>query len=167
MTNINCRNCGTRFVRVTYRQGVLEHVLNQLNIFPFRCQLCKHQFHAFSRKDAESTRTFDRRQYKRLSTSIEAKVVADNHATKGNRITDISIDGCSVQATGLPEGTFLGLVLKPDAGDEAIHIETAKVCSVRPSSVGVKFLKVSSPDQRRLTDVILGLLVSQSPAASV
>ncbi|WP_455378928.1 PilZ domain-containing protein [Petrachloros mirabilis] len=167
MTNINCRNCGTRFVRVTYRQGMLEHVLNQLKIFPFRCQLCKHQFHAFSRKASGSTRAFDRRQYKRLSTSIEAKLVADNHATERNRITDISIDGCSVQATGLPRGTFLGLVLKPDEGDEAINIETAMVCSVRPSSIGVKFLEVPRPDQQRLSNVILGLLVSQSPAASV
>lgn len=167
MTNIHCRNCGTRFVRVIYRQGIIQRVLNQLNVFPFRCQLCKQQFHAFNRKVAGSTRAFDRRQYKRLSTSIEVRLLADNHTQETNRVTDISINGCSLQATGLPKGAFLGLVLKPDAGDEAIHIETAMVCSVRPSSVGVRFLEMPRPDQRRLTEVILGLLVSQSPLASV
>jgi hypothetical protein len=73
------------------------------------------------------------------------------------------MDGCTLQATGLPRGTFLGLVLKPDHEDEAIRIETAMVCSVRSTSVGLRFLEIPLPDQRRLSQIVLGLLVSQGP----
>ena len=140
----------------------MERVLNQINVFPFRCQLCMNKFRAFHGGAGQSAQAFDRRQYKRLPTSIEAQFLADNRMQAKNRITDISMDGCTLQTTGLPRGTFLGLVLKPDREDEAIRIETAMVCSVRPSSVGVRFLEVPLPDQRRLSKVVLGLLVSQS-----
>lgn len=162
MKTLHCPNCGTPFVRATYQEGMMERVLNQINVFPFRCQLCMNKFRAFHSGADQSAQAFDRRQYKRLPTSIEAQFLADNRMQATNRITDISMDGCTLQTTGLPRGTFLGLVLKPDREDEAIRIETAMVCSVRPSSVGVRFLEVPLPDQRRLSQVVLGLLVSQS-----
>jgi hypothetical protein len=161
MKTLHCPNCGTPFVRVTYHEGALERVLNHLNVFPFRCQLCMNRFRAFRSGARQSAEPFDRRQYKRLPTSIEAQFLADNRMESTNRITDLSMDGCTLQATGLSRGTFLGLVLKPQQ-EEAIRIETAMVCSVRPSSVGIRFLEVPVPDQRRLSQVVLGLLVSQS-----
>ncbi|HKC92955.1 MAG TPA: PilZ domain-containing protein [Nitrospira sp.] len=167
MKALHCPNCGTPFVRVTYQTGMIERFLNQLNVFPFRCQLCMNKFRAFHRGAAQSTQAFDRRQYKRLPTSIEAQFLADNRMHSTNRITDISMDGCTLQTTGLPRGTFLGLVLKPDQEDEAIRIETAMVCSVRPASVGLRFLEIPLRDQRRLSQVVLGLLVGQGhPPAS-
>lgn len=161
MKMLHCPNCGTPFVRVTYQEGMMERVLNQLNVFPFRCQLCMNKFRAFHREAGHTSQAFDRRQYKRLPTSIEAEFLADNRLREVNRITDISMDGCTLQTTGLAQGTFLGLVLKPDQEEEAIRIEAAMVCSVRPTSVGVRFLEVPLPDQRRLSQVVLGLLVSQ------
>jgi hypothetical protein len=147
---------------------MVERVLQHLNVVPFRCQLCMNKFHAFSREATRSAQASDRRQYKRLPTSIQAQFLADNRIRSTNRITDISMDGCTLQTTGLPRGTFLGLVLKPDREDEAIRIETAMVCSVRPTSVGLRFLEIPLPDQRRLSQVVLGLLVSQGhhPVAS-
>jgi hypothetical protein len=161
MKQLHCPNCGTPFVRVTHENGMMERVLNQLNVFPFRCQLCMNKFRAFHRESHQSTQVFDRRQFKRLPTSIEAEFLADNRIQSMNRVTDISMDGCSLETTGLPRGTFLGMVLNPKQADEAIRIETAMVCSVRPSSVGVRFLEVPLPDQRRLSHIVLGLLVSQ------
>ena len=159
---LHCPNCGTPFVRVTHQHGMMERVLNQLNVFPFRCQLCMNKFRAFHRDARQSTKEFDRREYKRLAASIEAQVIDEkNHLPFLNHVTDISMDGCSMETTGLQRGTFLGMVLKPNQADEAIRIETAMVCSVRPSSVGVRFLEVPLPDQRRLSQVVLGLLVSQ------
>jgi hypothetical protein len=144
---------------VALQTGVMERVLQQLHMFPFRCQLCMNKFRAFHREAA--SQAFDRRQYKRLPTSIQAQFLADNRMQSTNRITDISMDGCTLQTTGLPRGTFLGLVLKPDQENESIRIETAMVCSVRPTSVGLRFLEIPLPDQRRLSQVVLGLLVSQ------
>ena len=161
MKTLHCPSCGTPFVRVTSQKGMMERVLHHLNVFPFRCQLCMNKFRAFHREAGQSTQAFDRRQYKRLPTSIEAQFLADNRMHSTNRITDISMDGCTLQTIGLPRGTFLGLVLKPDQENEAIRIETAMVCSVRPTSVGVRFLEIPLPDQRRLSQVVLGLLVGQ------
>ena len=161
MKTLHCPNCGTPFVRVAPHRGVMERVLQQLNVFPFRCQLCMNKFRAFHRDAAGSAQAFDRRQYKRLPTSIQAQFLADNRVRSTNRITDISMDGCTLQTTGLPRGTFLGLVLKPDQENESIRIETAMVCSVHPTSVGLRFLEIPLPDQRRLSQVVLGLLVGQ------
>lgn len=148
---------------------MMERVLQQLNVVPFRCQLCMNKFRAFHRGAGGRPQAPDRRQYKRLPTSIQAQLLADNRIRSTNRITDISMDGCTLQTTGLPRGTFLGLVLKPDQEDESIRIETAMVCSVHPTSVGLRFLEIPLPDQRRLSQVVLGLLVSQGsqPASNV
>jgi len=141
---------------------MVERVLNQLNVFPFRCQLCMNKFRAFHRDAHQSTKEFDRRQYKRLVASIEAHVLdVENQLPFVNRVTDISMDGCTLVTMGLKKGAYLGMVLKPTADKEEIHIETAMVCSVRPSSVGVRFLEVPLSDQRRLSQVVLGLLVGQ------
>jgi hypothetical protein len=161
MKTLRCPNCGTPFVRVAPQAGMMERVLQQVHVFFFRCQLCMNKFHAFNREAGQSVQGFDRRQYKRLPTSIQAQFLADNRMHSTNRITDISMDGCTLQSTGLPRGTFLGLVLKPEQEDEAIRIETAMVCSVHPTSVGLRFLEIPLPDQRRLSQVVLGLLVSQ------
>ena len=164
MKTVHCPNCGTPFVRVTPQRGMMERVLNQLHVFPFRCQLCMNKFRAFQPEAVHNTH-FDRRQYKRLPTSIETQFLADNRMRATSRITDISMDGCTLQTTGLPRGTFLGLVLKPEQENDAIRIETARVCSVRPTSVGLRFLEIPLPDQRRLSQVVLGLLVSQGQSA--
>jgi hypothetical protein len=146
---------------VAPQAGMMERVLKQLNVLPFRCQLCMNKFRAFHRESGRHLQPFDRRQYKRLPTSIQAQFLADNRMQSTNRVTDISMDGCTLQTTGLPRGTFLGLVLKPDQENESIRVETAMVCSVHSTSVGLRFLEIPLPDQRRLSQVVLGLLVSQ------
>ncbi len=162
MRELHCPNCGTAFVRVTYHEGPVESVLHRFNVFPFRCQLCTNRFRAFSSGARMSTQAFDRRQFKRLTSSIEACVLDDKQLPFTNRITDISMDGCTLLATGMSKGAFLELVLKPTSEDEEIRIETAMVCSVRPTSVGIRFLEVTDTDKRRLSHVVLGLLVGQT-----
>jgi hypothetical protein len=103
----------------------------------------------------------DRRQYTRLAASIEAQVLDSKQPSVTNRITDISMDGCTMQTTGLQKGAFIELVLKPTVEDETIRIHKAMVCSVRPSSIGIRFLDVQLEHHRRLAQVILGLLVGQ------
>lgn len=161
MRELHCPNCGTAFVRVAHHEGTVERVLHRFNVFPFRCQLCTNRFRAFSTGARYNTQAFDRRQYKRLSSSIEAHVVDDRQLPFTNRITDISMDGCTLLTTGLSKGAFIALVLKPTSEEVAIRIETAMVCSVHPASVGIRFLEVEEPDKRRLSKVVLGLLVSQ------
>ena len=161
MRELHCPICGTSFVRVTYQEGRVENLLGRVNVFPFRCQLCTNRFRAFYSGARHNTQAFDRRQYTRLPASIEAQVLDYKQPAVINRITDISMDGCTLQTTGFPKGSFIELVLKPTVKEEMIHIETAMVCSVRPLSMGVRFLEIPPEHYRRLAQVVLGLLVGQ------
>jgi c-di-GMP-binding flagellar brake protein YcgR len=146
---------------LTYQEGMVENLLSRVNVFPFRCQLCTNRFRAFYSGARHNTQAFDRRQYTRLTASIEAQVLDRNQPAVTNRITDISMDGCTLQATGFPKGAFIELVLKPTEEDQSIRIETAMVCSVRPLSIGIRFLEIPPEHYRRLAQVVLGLLVGQ------
>jgi c-di-GMP-binding flagellar brake protein YcgR len=161
MRELHCPNCGAPFVRLTYQEGMVENLLSRVNVFPFRCQLCTNRFRAFYSGARHNTQAFDRRQYTRLTASIEAQVLDRNQPAVTNRITDISMDGCTLQATGFPKGAFIELVLKPTEEDQSIRIETAMVCSVRPLSIGIRFLEIPPEHYRRLAQVVLGLLVGQ------
>ena len=161
MRELHCPICGNSFVRVIYQEGTVERLLSLVNVFPFRCQLCTNRFRAFSPGARHNTQAFDRRQYTRLVASIEAKVLDPTQPSVTNRITDISMDGCTLQATGFPKGAFIELVLQPTVEGETIHIKTAMVCSVRPLSVGVRFLEIPSEQYRRLAQVVLALLIGQ------
>jgi c-di-GMP-binding flagellar brake protein YcgR len=146
---------------VTFYEGKVERLLSRVNVVPFRCQLCTNRFRAFYSGARHGTQAFDRRQYARLTASIEAQVVDRNQPAATKRITDISMDGCTLQTTGFPKGAYVELVLKPALAEEAIRIETAMVCSVRPTSMGLRFLEVPPEHQRRLGQVVHGLLVGQ------
>jgi PilZ domain len=161
MRELHCPICGASFIRVTYQEGRVERLLSRVNVFPFRCQLCTNRFRAFYSGARHNTQAFDRRQYTRLAASIEAQVLDYKQPAVTNQITDISMDGCTLQATGLPKGAFIELVLKPTEEDQSIRIETAMVCSVRPLSIGIRFLEVPPEHYRRLAQVVLGLLVGQ------
>ena len=161
MRELHCPICGNSFVRATYQEGRVERLLSRLNIYPFRCQLCTNRFRAFYAGARHNTQAFDRRQYTRLATSIEAQILNYKQPVVTNRITDISMDGCTLQATGFPKGAFLEMVLKPTVEQQTIRIETAIVCSIHPLSMGVRFLEILPEHYRRLTQVVLGLLVGQ------
>jgi c-di-GMP-binding flagellar brake protein YcgR len=163
MTTLHCPSCGTPFVRATYNEGTVEKLLSRFNMRPFRCQLCTRRFHAFWTKVPDATQSVERRQYKRLPVSFHAEVFPDITQRVRGRITDISVDGCTVETSELlPLGTFMGLTITPASDEEAITVETAAVCSVRKESMGVHFLDLPSGDKVRLSQVILSLLVSQS-----
>jgi c-di-GMP-binding flagellar brake protein YcgR len=161
MRELHCPNCGVPFVRVTYQENRVERLLSRVNVFPFRCQLCTKRFRAFYSGARHNTQAFDRRQYTRLMASIEAQVLDRKQLPLTNQITDISMNGCTLQTTEFPKGAFIELVLKPTVEEEAIRIETAMVCSLRPLSMGIRFLEISPEHYRRLAQVVLGLLVGQ------
>ncbi len=161
MRELHCPICRAPFVRVTYQEGRGERLLSRVNLFPFRCQLCTNRFRAFYSGARHNTQAFDWRQYTRLTASIEAQVFDHKQPPLTNQITDISMDGCTLQTTGFPKGAFIELVLKPTVEEETIHIETAMVCSVRPLSIGIRFLEIPPEHYRRLAQVVLGLLVGQ------
>jgi c-di-GMP-binding flagellar brake protein YcgR len=163
MKTLHCPSCGTPFVRATYNEGTVEKMLSRFNMRPFRCQLCTRRFHAFWTKLPDATHSVERRQYKRLPVSFHAEVFPDTTQRVRGRITDISMDGCTVETSELlPLGTFMEITITPASDEEAITVETAAVCSVRKESMGVHFLELPSGDKVRLSQVILSLLIGQS-----
>ena len=162
MKQLHCPSCGTPVVRVIYREGIVERLLNRFNIFPFRCQICTSRFRAVWSASPNATPVADRREYKRLPVSFHAEVLAENAAQTGNRVTEISMGGCTIETSApLPRGSFLELIIKPASTDEAIKVESAMVCSVRPESMGIRFLELLANDKHRLSQVVLSLLVGQ------
>ncbi|BFU89456.1 MAG: hypothetical protein NTAFB01_06430 [Nitrospira sp.] len=138
-------------------------LLNRFKIFSFRCQLCTTRFRAYLNQVPGQISAADRRQYKRLPVSFRANFLSANAVQMDNRVTDISMGGCTLETTKtLPQGTCIGLVIKPASDEEPIKIGTAMVCSSRPESMGIRFLEMVADDKNRLSHVILSLLVGQS-----
>lgn len=163
MKEQHCPSCGTPFVRMIHDESVMGRLLNRVGVFPFRCQLCTTRFRVFRSQPPTASSANDRREYMRLPVSFRANILAENTAPATNRVTDISMGGCTVEtAATLPQGTFIELVIKPASDEEPIKIETAMVCSSRPGSMGLRFLEMVTPDKNRLSQVILSLLVGQN-----
>ncbi|MCP9470119.1 MAG: PilZ domain-containing protein [Nitrospira sp.] len=162
ITDLHCPGCGSSFIRPAYRTGTIEKLLYRFHVFPFRCQLCAARFRAHWSVSPAREQTVDRREYIRLAASFQASLLADNDARMEGRMTEISMDGCTFESsTMLPLGSLLELVIKPASEEEPIVVETAVVCSVRPESMGFRFIGLQPADRRRLSQVILNLLVGQ------
>ncbi|MFO0774808.1 MAG: PilZ domain-containing protein [Nitrospiraceae bacterium] len=160
MREPHCPQCGTTFIRVIHQPTFGEAVLQFLRIYPFRCQLCTHQFRAFRPGAGDTSQAFDRRQYKRLSTSCWATLVTDLLTPK-EMILDISMGGCTVRMESpLPMGTFLGIQLQAGEQDPSISVGTAMVRTVRRNSVGIQFLELDREEKARLSRFIHGLLLT-------
>ncbi len=141
----------------------MERFLNRFRFFAFRCQLCTARFRVYQKRSVGGTSIQDRRQYKRLPVSFRANMLAKNATRTDNRVTDISMGGCTLETSAtLPQGTVIELVIKPASDEEPIKIGTAMVCSSRPESMGIRFLNILADDKNRLSQVILSLLVGQS-----
>lgn len=162
MRTRHCPHCGTPFVRAVAPTGAADRALRWFNLVPFRCQLCTHRFRAASGPSGASALGFDRRQFSRLPTAMEARIFDSNEVSGATRVPDISMGGCALSDVRLPKGAFLSLAVKPMSDTEEIHVKAAMVCSVRPDAVGVRFLELPPEAQERLRHVVLGLLVGQS-----
>lgn len=162
MRDRHCPHCGTPFVRAVAPTRALDHVLSWFNVAPFRCQLCTHEFRAASLSAGPREVEKDRRQFTRLTTSMEAEVLGSGEVSGTKRISDISMGGCALSGVNLPKGSFVELMLKPTSDADDIHIKAAMVCSVRPDSVGVRFLELRPDAKHRLSQVVLSLLVGQN-----
>lgn len=167
MKELHCPACGTPCVRASSSAGFVEKVLNRLHIFQFRCQLCTTRFQARRPGNRQTSQAFDRREYRRLKTNLVASLILDPPAVDG-LVSDISMGGCTVQATtSLPRGTFVKVLLHAPGGQPDIKIDAAMICSIQPLSIGVKFLEFQSEDKQRMGQLVLDLLASQNTAPRV
>ena len=161
MKELYCPACGTPCVRVTSGTSLIEKTLNRLSIFQVRCQLCTTRFQARRPGNRLTTQAFDRREYRRLPVNFAGTLRLD-HTAAGGVVTDISMGGCTLQATTpLPRGTFVTFALHGPSGQPDIKVEAAMICSIQPQSIGMKFLEFQPEDKQRMGQLVLELLAYQ------
>ena len=166
---IRCPRCGKSFVRRSQRQGLQERLLSLVYLYPFRCQVCANRFRAFRFRSRYVKRVVDRHQDVWLSTWIPA-TVAENVQSGVCRIgegviTEIALGGCYMQTVvQLSQGTLVSLELQPAQHTPAIVVEAALVRIVRPTGVGLEFLRMSESEQERFDQFLCQLLLEQLPA---
>jgi predicted HAD superfamily Cof-like phosphohydrolase len=166
---VRCPRCGKSFVRRSHRQGLKERLLSLVSLYPFRCQVCANRFRAFQFRARYVKRTVDRRQYVRLATRIPTTFAEDikpgEQRVGEGVVTDISLGGCYLQTfVQLSQGTLVSLELQTEQHTPAIAVEAAIVRIVRPTGVGLEFLRLSEPEHERFSQFIRQLLVAQLPA---
>jgi c-di-GMP-binding flagellar brake protein YcgR len=111
----------------------------------------------------------DRRQFARLSTKLPTTFAEDikpgeQRAGEGV-VTDLSLGGCYLQTVvQLSKGTLLSLELQTEQYTSPIAVEAAIVRIVRPTGVGLEFLRLSESEQERLSQFLQQSLPEQSPA---
>jgi hypothetical protein len=158
VSELGCPTCGSRFVRRSARQGLLERLLSVAYIYPFRCQLCNHRFRRRRPGERWQGQTVERREYDRLPVEFWSTLWW-NERPGGGRVVDLSLDGCTLQTeTPVQPGEVLQMRLEPGGGEPGIVVDVAVVRSVQTGRVGLQFVGVAGQEQARLRGVVRALL---------
>jgi c-di-GMP-binding flagellar brake protein YcgR len=89
----------------------------------------------------------------------------DEQRTGAGVVTDISLGGCYLQTVvQLSQGALVSLELQTEQCPPAIAVEAAIVRIVRPTGVGLEFLRLSEPEHERFSQFLHQLLVAQLAA---
>jgi predicted HAD superfamily Cof-like phosphohydrolase len=156
---LQCQRCGKNFVRRSHRKGLKERLLSLVYIYPFRCHVCGHRFRAFRFRVRYDKHLIDRRRYERVPTraptTFTESVKPGEYRVGQGLVTDLSLGGCYLQTSArLCEGALVALELQVVDQSPALAVEAAIVRSVRPSGVGLEFLRVSEPEHERLSQFL-------------
>jgi predicted HAD superfamily Cof-like phosphohydrolase len=163
---MRCPQCGKSFVRRSHRQGLKERLLSLVYLYPFRCQVCAHRFRAFQFRSQYVKRPVIRHWDAWLLTWIPTTFAEDvkpgEHRVGEGIVTDLSLGSCYMQtAVQLSPGTLMSLELQTEPHTPPIAVEAAIVRIVRPTGVGLEFLRMREPEQERFSQFIHQLLVAQ------
>jgi len=162
MPNPICPRCFSGFVRRTRRKGPVGRLVSWFSIYPFRCQLCQHRFHALQRKVNYKRIDEDRREYERLTVNLGATIVAGTIRGQGT-ITDISMAGCSLRTEiPLEAGNLVYMELQlPDQADP-IEVEVAALRNIASNHASVEFLQFERGERERLRHFIRKIILEIS-----
>ena len=124
-------------------------------IYYLRCQLCAHRFPAFFGRRLQAPR----RGYERLSVGypvwFRAVQAPEGSDTIEGTLVNLSIRGCRIHcATVQPLGTQVTLEFQPSPYALPITIDGAVVRSQSSDAIGLRFVKLSRMDERRIGRVL-------------
>ena len=158
-----CPGCHEDYVRRVRRKGLIEHLLSQFYVYPFRCQLCGKRFRARQPGVRYIRIDEDRREYERIPVNYDAILSVEREHSEGV-VKDISLGGCSVDTrTPLSPGTILQLGLQLPGDRGGITIDAGVVRTSRPGSVGIEFIRFKHAERNRLKDLVRSLHFGNAP----
>jgi PilZ domain len=158
-----CPACYEDYARRVRREGLIEHLLSQFYVYPFRCQLCGKRFRARQPGVRYIRIDEDRREYERIPVNYDAILSVEREHSEGV-VKDISLGGCSVDTrTPLSPGTILQLGLQLPGDRGGITIDAGVVRTSRPGSVGIEFIRFKHAERNRLKDLVRSLHFGNAP----
>ena len=154
---LHCPRCKKNLVQQSPRQGMIEALLGLFCVYPFRCQLCTHRFHAFQWWWDRFVSYYGRREYVRIPVRFQLTFSGKQVSGEGT-VVNLSRRGCTIEAlTPIPHGDLLRLrIHKPD-GQPLFEIEAAAVRRIVDKSVGVEFVRIQEREMERLERAIVNL----------
>ncbi len=157
MGTLRCPKCSQPRVRRCPREGVLEHLLSAVYVYPFRCQLCARRFRALQWGKRYTRQLADRREFERVAIRAPLVAVAGGDRIEGE-LTDLSLQGCTARTRlRLREGATVRLELQLEPAERPVVVAAALVRSVRAETAGLYFVGVG-PDELLRLRRILGVL---------
>ena len=157
--NFTCPRCANPFLQRVPQDGRLERLLGRCFIYHFRCQICRHCFHAMRWGIRYDREPGDRRQYARRPVRFPA-TLASRFGEHEGRATDLSLSGCSI-AVFAPYGAGDELSIRLNVLDDKppIEVDKAVVRTVSEGQLGMEFLALRDPEEARLRELMLALWV--------
>ena len=143
------------------RQGMLDHLLSIVYIYPFRCQVCFHRFRTFQWGVRYVKQAREKRQQDRIVTRFRI-TFAGNGIDGSGMVTLVSLGGCAIETDAkLSSGQILQLQLKPSDRSPAVAVDAAVVRGVRSPIVGLQFLRFRMEERERLSQFVRDLRATQ------
>ena len=157
--NFTCPRCANPFLQRVPQDGRLERLLGRCFIYHFRCQICRHCFHAMRWGIRYDREPGDRRQYARRPVRFPA-TLASRFGEHEGRATELSLSGCSI-AVFAPYGAGDELSIRLNVLDDKppIEVDKAVVRTVSEGQLGMEFLALRDPAEARLRELMLALWV--------
>jgi hypothetical protein len=123
----SCPKCGNAYVRLSLRENAITRLLQIIQIYQFRCQLCKGRFMRLRWGRVYPKPILDQREYERVPVQLPVTFFGDKTHGKGT-IANLSMDGCVIEtSTPLKEGELMSLLVHLADARESLEVEVALV----------------------------------------
>ena len=151
---VPCPECGGTLARRSHRNGLTEKIFSLAYVYPFRCQLCGHRFHAlqwgarYHRIPVERPEA-DHREYHRHLFPVPV-MLFNRHGEFHGKTIDVSTGGCSLLTPGpVRKQSRWSVRLLMPFGPRPVTVDDAVVHAVRNQQIGMEFLRFAPSDKER------------------
>lgn len=159
-----CPQCHTAKTRLSPSRSFVDRLLGLFTIYYLRCQLCAHRFPIFLARRLPPAR----RSYQRLPVTYPASFRSasetENPPVQEGTVLNLTIRGCRLRCDpSMPIGARVVLEFQPSPYSIPITVDGAVVRSQSADGLGLRFVKLSRCEERRIGRV-MDLYLKESPS---